>query len=154
MPRGSPPCRSACKHPKEKPSGTDLRFGQLRSGCLRLLEKHYVPPGRCAQTLRVVVGKPAPDHAVGRNIIPFLAGHFAGFAADAYGGIGQECRNAHCAILSASSNSLTFSMLSACLPRRRLHNKPFDSMMRTLGSSEIAIRSLPISPLANPEYPQ
>ena len=49
-----------------------------------------MPPGGCAQRHGVVVRHAGEDEAVVRQLVPLLAGHLAGLAADADRGVGEE----------------------------------------------------------------
>src|SRR5439155_14352299 len=61
----------------------------VRAG-LRLLDEGDVSPGVGAQLAGVVIGETEPCQAVLGDVVPFLAGHLAGLAADADAGIGEE----------------------------------------------------------------
>src|ERR1700677_1095229 len=96
-------------------------------------------PGRSSQAFGVVIGKAAPLHPVSGNVVPLLAGYFAGFATYADGRVGEECTFRH-------EGGNKFASLSALLARRPFstaQRTPLVSIMRTFGSSEIAIKSLP-----------
>src|SRR5713226_8271090 len=47
-------------------------------------------PGRCAKVAGVVVGISRPGEPVVRHLVPFFAGDFASFAADANARVGEE----------------------------------------------------------------
>jgi len=49
-----------------------------------------VPPGVRRELARVVVAHARERQVVGRQRVPFLARNFAGFAADAHRGVGEE----------------------------------------------------------------
>ena len=56
-----------------------------------LLDEGDVPPGAGAERAGVVVGRPEQFQvAVARVVVPLLAGHLAGLAADADRGVGEE----------------------------------------------------------------
>jgi hypothetical protein len=55
-----------------------------------LLEKHNVPPRRCAEVAGVVVGISRPGESVIRNVVPFFARDLASFATDANTRVGEE----------------------------------------------------------------
>src|SRR5690348_16283425 len=100
-----------------------------------------------AQLFRVVVRKPAPVEPVVGDSVPLLAGDLAGLAADAESRIGQERRQRH-----------DSSIARVCLSREApfcgrgstLQSSALVSMIRTFGSSEIAIRSFAEPPLTRP----
>jgi hypothetical protein len=75
---------------KKNPAEGIVGVGELGTGRLRLLEKQNVTPGGVTEMFRVVVGEAGPHHAVCGNLVPFLAGDFAGFAADTDGGVGEK----------------------------------------------------------------
>src|SRR3954465_2352830 len=55
------------------------------------LDEAHVAPGRCRQRARVVVRAALLElRAVGGQVVPLLARHLAGLAADAHGGVGEE----------------------------------------------------------------
>jgi hypothetical protein len=54
-----------------------------QAGNGRLLDELDVPPGGSANGSRVVVGEAAPVEAVLTDVVPFFAGYFTGFAANA-----------------------------------------------------------------------
>ena len=56
----------------------------------RLLDELDVAPGGGPQTAGVVVAVAGHRKAVGGQLVPLLAGHFAGLAADAEAGVGEE----------------------------------------------------------------
>src|SRR4029077_1676640 len=55
-----------------------------------LLDKHDMPPGRCANVTGVIVRIARPYEAVVRHLVPFFAGDFARFAADADSWVSEE----------------------------------------------------------------
>ena len=55
-----------------------------------LLEKHDVPPSRCAEVASVVVRISGPGETVIRDLVPFLACDFASLAADANARVGKK----------------------------------------------------------------
>src|SRR5919204_6641008 len=57
---------------------------------LCLLDELDVPPGRSTQVASIVVAGTCQREAIGRELVPLLAGDFTGFAADAETGIGEE----------------------------------------------------------------
>src|SRR4051794_31570750 len=56
----------------------------------RLLGEADVAPGGGREMQRIVVALAAPGHAIGRQIVPLLAGDFTRLAADAERGVGKE----------------------------------------------------------------
>src|ERR1700733_2963531 len=66
-----------------------------------LFEEHHVAPAGRSEHLRVVVGEACPDHSVVWNFVPLLARNFAGFTADADGGVGEESGFRHAILPSA-----------------------------------------------------
>src|SRR5205085_9383523 len=111
----------------------------------RVLQQFRVPPGRGAHRAGVVIGETAPVETVFADAVPFLAGNFARLAANAQRRIGEKRCHAHAdSILCA--NSLSTSFPRGRRPGRMSHTKAFVSIMRTLGSSLIASRSLTTSP--------
>src|SRR5438067_3755083 len=75
------------------------RAGHLRAERHRPLDEGDVTPGRRAQVLAVVVGEPGEAEAVVRQLVPLLAGHLAGLAADAERRVGEEALLAHALLL-------------------------------------------------------
>src|SRR3954454_23781624 len=67
-----------------------MRADDLASFLSILFDKHHVPPCRRAQMTGVVIGISRPNESVIRDVVPFFAGHFAGFAADADRRVGEE----------------------------------------------------------------
>src|SRR5580698_6163255 len=62
-------------------------------------------PSRGTQAFGVVVGETAPLHPASGDVIPFLAGYFAGLAAYADGRVGEECTFSHeVLLLNAATN--------------------------------------------------
>jgi hypothetical protein len=57
--------------------------GNLRAALLRLFQKQHMPPRGCTQGMSVVIRVTAPTYLIRRHVVPFLASHLAGFAADA-----------------------------------------------------------------------
>ena len=55
-----------------------------------LLDKHDMPPGRCANVTGVVVGIARPDETVVRHLVPFFARDLARLAADAHCWVGEK----------------------------------------------------------------
>src|SRR4029077_15974145 len=55
-----------------------------------LLEKHDVPPGRCAEMAGIVVRISRPGESVVRNLVPFFARDLASLAANANARVGEE----------------------------------------------------------------
>src|SRR5690348_8066908 len=114
-----------------------------------MLDELHVPPRRVSNRPGVVVGEAGPVQAIFAEVIPFFAGDFTGFAADAERRIGEECSGrAH-----AASFIFACSSSSAALPRGRRPGRisqisALVSMIRTFGSSEIASRSFTVSPTA------
>src|SRR5439155_1173884 len=102
-------------------------------------QSHFLP----------VIGETAPVEAIFADAVPFLAGNFARLAANAQRRIGEKRCHAHAdSILCA--NSLSTSFPRGRRPGRMSHTKAFVSIMRTLGSSLIASRSLTTSPFTRP----
>src|SRR6476646_6339525 len=98
----------------------------------------------------VVIRISAPLKAVFPELIPLLARHLAGLAADAQRGISQKSSCAH-AVLRRSCRQI----FNACAhfgtrPGCALHTSALVSMMRTFGSSEIESRSFGTSPVTRP----
>src|SRR5207244_7507309 len=60
-----------------------LRRIAATTGARLMLDKLHMTPRRSAEREHVVVRKPGPEEAVVRNVVPFFARDFAGFAADA-----------------------------------------------------------------------
>src|SRR5204862_208726 len=116
----------------------------------RLLHKFDMAPRRCADRAGVVVGEAAPVESVFAYLVPFFAGDFTGFAADAQRRIGKKggcCAHARRSRTNGSS--------TAFLPRDRrpgftLQTRALVSMMRTFGSSLMTSRSLTTSPVIWP----
>src|SRR5207244_12612652 len=109
----------------------------------------HVRPGAVAHRAGVVIGETAPVETVFADAVPFLAGNFARLAANAQRRIGEKRCHAHAdSILCA--NSLSTSFPRGRRPGRMSHTKAFVSIMRTLGSSLIASRSLTTSPFTRP----
>jgi hypothetical protein len=55
-----------------------------------LLDKHDMPPGRCANVTGIVVRISRPDETVIRHLVPFFARDLARFATDAHCRVGEE----------------------------------------------------------------
>ena len=55
-----------------------------------LLDEGHVPPAVGPEGQRVVIGLAAEAVGIGGNVVPLLAGHLAGLAADADRGVGEE----------------------------------------------------------------
>ncbi len=64
--------------------------GDLMSALFRLFEEHHVPPCRCSERRGVVVGMAGPTDVIGGNMVPFFAGHLAGFATNAKRWVGEK----------------------------------------------------------------
>src|ERR1051326_4395131 len=56
----------------------------------RVLHELYVPPRRVTHGPGVVIREAGPVVSVRRDVVPFLAGDLACFAADAQRGVGEE----------------------------------------------------------------
>jgi hypothetical protein len=55
-----------------------------------LFQKHYMTPRGCPEVTGVIVGISRPGESVIGNVVPFFARHFASFAANANGRVGEE----------------------------------------------------------------
>ena len=129
----------------------------------------HMPPRRVANGAGVVVGEAAPVHAVRRQVVPFLAGDFAGLAADAKRGVGQKAGGAITVLVRVFGLKMKqlrrWSTAHAILAVSRLNCSSTPASRRTppgshvahqrlgfhdatLGSSEMASRSFTTSPFA------
>ena len=79
---------------KENPAKWIFSIAQRTDNLLSfssiLFKEQDVTPCRCAEMASVVIGISRPRETVIRHVIPFFAGDFAGFAADADGRIGEK----------------------------------------------------------------
>src|SRR4029077_20872536 len=124
-------------------AGTNLRL---------LLHELHVAPRRVAEGERVVVRESAPSEPVVGDLIPLLARDFARLAADAERGVGEEAGGpGHVEVPGPASRVPVVSTRDPGPGTLlTLQLRPFDSKIRTFGSSEIASRSLTTSPLTSP----
>src|SRR6185312_16131220 len=100
---------------------------------------------RVADGFSVVVREAGPIQAIIAKVVPFFAGDFTGFAPYAERRVREECSGrAHAAsfIFACSSSSAAFPR--GRRPGRMSQINALVSMMRTLGSSEIASRSFTV----------
>src|SRR6185312_15047589 len=142
-----------------------------------LLHERHVPPGVRAQRLGVVVGLAGEPLHVLRHLVPLLARHLAGLAADADGRIREEAvarirlgarvesqnRVAHdavaCGLWPVAFARYSSTKASSALPRGRRPGTTsqvaaFTSWMCTFGSSTRENRSFTVSPVTCPLPPQ
>src|SRR5438874_2022990 len=138
-----------------------------------LLDERDVPPGGRAELRGVVVAEAGEVEAVVGQLVPLLAGHFAGLAADAERGVGEESFHSFsgscCSGCCLKGRSPTMSRgieisgsslkpVSRRLRRRRPGRispvRAFDSWICTFGSATNEISSLAESPRARPADPQ
>src|SRR5438309_12006077 len=78
------------EHPAERIFVQRHRARDLISLRTVLFEKHYMPPGRCAEMAGVVVRISRPNEAVIRYLVPFFTRDFASFAPDADTRVGKK----------------------------------------------------------------
>ena len=141
------------KDPAERIFGV----GHLRARDLRLLEKQDVPPSRSSQ--RLVLSYEIPLHTKPSSGTSFHSLQATSHALQPMQ-IVASVRNAvvlvsslpirHEAPARRCADSRDRLQFSSRLPRSTLQSSPLVSIMRTFGSSEIATRSLPISPFTSP----
>src|SRR6476646_2710049 len=98
----------------------------------------------------VVIGITAPLKAVVAQLVPFLARHLAGLAADAQRGIGQKSSCAHARLRRSCFQIFSALRFFGTRPGCALHTSAFVSMMRTFGSSEIESKSFGTPPVTRP----
>src|SRR5215831_1941104 len=99
---------------------------------------------------RVVVRISAPLETIFSQLVPFLARHLAGLAADAQRGIGQKSSCAHAGLRRSCFQIFSASLFLGTRPGCTLHTSALVSLMRTFGSSEIDSRSFGTSPVTSP----
>ena len=122
---------------REQPGeGTVLVFVQ----CHGAFDERHVPPCGIPKMKGIVVRMAAEVIAVFRQLIPLLAGDFAGFAADAESSVGKE-----------TFGQRLFPLLR---PGSIIPVSAFDSWIDTLGSATKPIKSLAASPLTRPRLDQ
>src|SRR5205823_3959858 len=115
----------------------------------RALDELHVPPRRVSERDGVVVREAGEVVAIARYLVPLLARDLACLASDAQRGVGEEGRDHR--RTSEPRTSALGSRTSDLGPRTSIrHTSPFDSKIRTVGSSEIARRSLATSPRTRP----
>ena len=121
----------------------------------RMFHEFHVSPSRVSDGASVVVGEPGPIEPIIADAVPLLARDLARLAADAQRRVGEKCRGrAHAASLIFALSSSRAARPRGRLPGRRSQTSALVSIMRTLGSSLIATRSLAASPRASPRRPQ
>src|SRR5579864_1527482 len=115
-----------------------------------ILHKLHMPPRRMPYGHGVVIRIAAPLKPIFSKLVPFLACHLAGLAADAQRGIGQKCSCAHAVLRRSRRQIFNACALLGTRPGCALHTSALVSMIRTLGSSEIDNRSFGTSPVTRP----
>ncbi len=110
--------RSACRHRKKTPTKRVPAALPPNPATRRMLDELHVPPGRMAQPL-LCCRRRSPLHSKpsSRDAVPFFAGDFAGFAADAQRRVGEKCGDCSCELFRRSSRTWLLADRRAATPR-------------------------------------
>ena len=93
--RGSRRFRSACRRRTKIPTKSSSGALPPKPGCRRSLHELHVPPGGVPEPRRCCRRSSRSSRGRRRDVVPFLARHLAGFAADAEGGVGEKRGDGH-----------------------------------------------------------